>query len=71
MSEKKQDYNKAFYWYNKAAENGNAEAQFYLGYYYAKGLSVTKDMQKAHYWMQKAADQDDEAAKEWLEEYNK
>jgi TPR repeat protein len=33
----KVDYNKAAQWYEKAAEQGNADAQFYLGgMYYSR-----------------------------------
>ena len=37
----------AFTWYRKAADNGNAEAQYKLGLYYESGEVVSKDMDEA------------------------
>ncbi|CAB5379990.1 unnamed protein product [Rhizophagus irregularis] len=48
---------KAFYWYQKAAENGDKEAQFNLGVCYEEGIGIEKDEVKASYWYQKAAQQ--------------
>jgi hypothetical protein len=44
-------------WYRKAAEQGNASAQYNLGAMYAKGDGVTKDAAEAAKWFGKAADQ--------------
>ena len=41
----------------KAAENGDANAQFKLGDMYADGDGVSKDREKAFYWWEKAAEQ--------------
>ena len=51
------DYAKALEWYTKAAEQGDAEAQFKLGeiYYYSRG--VPQDYAKALEWYTKAAEQ--------------
>jgi TPR repeat protein len=67
-----QDYDKAIYWYTKAAEQGNSYAQVNLGVYYlhrikaqdAIGNSVLLDLllenlKKAAYWFTKAAEQGD------------
>ena len=43
--------------YQKAAEQGNAEAQFNLGLCYKRGEGVTKDYAKAVFWYHKAAEQ--------------
>ncbi len=43
--------------YRKAAEHGDAEAQFELGRCYAKGNGVSKDMSEATKWYRKAAEQ--------------
>jgi TPR repeat protein len=43
-------------WYQKAAEQGNAVAQFNIGYLYEYGLGVQKDQSKAMEWYKKAAD---------------
>ena len=42
-----QDYNKAFGWYLKSANNGNAEGQNKLGYCYIKGFGTDKNSRKA------------------------
>lgn len=51
------DYKKATYWFQKAAEQGNAGAQYQTGRMYEGGLGVAKNITKALYWYQKAADQ--------------
>ncbi|CAB5179834.1 unnamed protein product [Rhizophagus irregularis] len=48
---------KAFHLYQKAAENGDKEAQFNLGVCYEEGIGIEKDEVKASYWYQKAAQQ--------------
>jgi TPR repeat protein/predicted Ser/Thr protein kinase len=44
-------------WYGKAAERGNAIAQYELGHQYQLGLGVAKDPAKALEWFRKAAEQ--------------
>jgi hypothetical protein len=44
-------------WYHKAAEQGNADAQSYLGYLYDKGQGVPQDYAQAAAWYRKAAEQ--------------
>src|SRR5205823_5356940 len=51
------DEKQATYWYQKAAEQGNANAQFNLGVCYAKGTGISKDAKQAVYWYWKAAEQ--------------
>jgi TPR repeat protein len=51
------DYKQAVYWYQKAADQGDAKAQSNLGIAYAIGKGVLKDYKQAVYWYQKAADQ--------------
>jgi len=46
-------------WYLKAAEQGDADAQNNLGYYYDKGLGITQDYTHAIKWYRKAAEQGD------------
>ena len=54
----KQDKQKAFYWYTKAAEQGYLYAQYNLAnMYYEKGNGTKQDKQKAFYWYTKAAEQ--------------
>jgi TPR repeat protein len=44
-------------WYQKAADQGYAGAQYDLGFMYVNGKGVLKDDKQAVYWYQKAADQ--------------
>ena len=46
-------------WYRKAADQGNAAAQFNLGVSYHNGEGVEKDVAQAISWYSKAADQGD------------
>ena len=51
------DYAEAAEWFSKAAEQGNAKAQFELGVLYEKGQGVPQDCAKAAEWYGKAAAQ--------------
>ncbi len=51
------NYREAFKWYKKAADKGLDAAQWKLGYMYALGLGVEKDLEKSIYWRKKAAEQ--------------
>ena len=48
---------KAMPWYRKAAEKGNAKAQWCLGCGYFQGLGIEKDLKQAEYWFSKSAEQ--------------
>jgi TPR repeat protein len=61
-----QDKKKAFEWYKKAAEQGNAYAQTALGLMYAYGQRVTQDDRKAVEWYKKAAEQQNMQAQLYL-----
>lgn len=52
------DLEKAFYWFEKAA-NQNKEAQYNMGVFYYQGQVVQKDLKQAEYWWEKAAEQGD------------
>ncbi|MBR5640063.1 MAG: sel1 repeat family protein [Muribaculaceae bacterium] len=52
-----QDYVEAAKLFTKAANQGNAYAQFMLGDYYNEGKGVKKNYKKAAQWYKKAADQ--------------
>jgi TPR repeat protein len=54
----RKDYKAAFYWLQKAADRGNAEAQFDIGSMYRDGDGVKQDDAQALSWLQKAAAQD-------------
>lgn len=60
------DYEKALYWLQIAAEQDDVIAQYTLGKCYENGYGVTKDKKKAIYWYQKAAEQGYEEAIEEL-----
>ena len=62
------DYEEAVKWYRKAAEQGNAIAQYNLGQNYRLGRGVSVDLTQAKYWYEKAAEQGDEDAKERLKD---
>lgn len=51
------NYGEAYKWYSKAAEKGLDAAQWKLGYMYALGLGVEKNLEKSMYWRKKAAEQ--------------
>ena len=57
MYEDDLNYTEAAGWYEKAANGGHAEAQFWLGFYYAKGRGVEHDMKKAIQLYKKSAEQ--------------
>jgi TPR repeat protein len=62
------DYERAFYWFCNAAEQGHAEAQFALGALYAAGDGVKQNNDLAIAWYRKAADQGHAWAKRILSE---
>lgn len=51
----RQDYGKAFYWYQKSANQGDEFAQVSMGFAYSSGQGVRQDFTKALEWYQKAA----------------
>ena len=61
-----QDKEKAAGLYEEAALEGDAVAQYTLGYMYDKGDGIDKDRVKAMFWYEKAADQGHEAAQNRL-----
>src|SRR5580692_6875872 len=50
-----QDEKQAAYWYQKAAEAGDPEAQKEIGYFYQIGLGVPIDPVRAFHWYQLSA----------------
>ena len=62
QSSDKLDLNNNFVWYLKAAQQGDAGGQNYLGMMYENGLGVEKDYQQALNWHKKAASQDSPTA---------
>jgi len=55
----KQDHAEAAKWFRKAADQGDANGQFFLGMAYYSGDGVTQDYAEAVRWFRKAADQGD------------
>jgi TPR repeat protein len=53
------DHKEAYRWYRKAAKQGLAGAQLWLGIMYGKGQGVTRDYKEAYRWYRKAAKQGD------------
>lgn len=50
-----QDFKQAVYCFKKAAQEGDVEAMFWLGYCYNNGCGVQKDRNKAVLWYEQAA----------------
>jgi TPR repeat protein len=57
-----QDDAMAVYWYQQAAEQGHALAQYNLGGMYNSGRGVERDTVRSYMWMLLAADGGDETA---------
>src|SRR5439155_1324745 len=53
----KKDLEKAIYWCDKAAKNGNKEAQYNLGQYYELGIGINQNETKAFELYEKSANQ--------------
>jgi TPR repeat protein len=56
------NYTEAVKWWRKAAEKGNAKAQYNLGWCYANGQGVPQNYTEAVKWWRKAAEQGDASA---------
>ena len=65
------DYAHARSWYEKAATQGNSNAQNYLGLLYLNGVGVQKDDAQARSWFEKAAAQGDSMGRELLRKLKK
>ena len=51
-------------WFRKAAEQGNAQAQFYLGESYCRGKGIARDNTQGYVWLSVAAANGEEKAVE-------
>ena len=51
------DSTEAVKWFRKSAEQGNAGAQFKVGWSYFEGIGVQKDSAEAAKWFRKSAEQ--------------
>jgi TPR repeat protein len=54
-----QDYDEAMKWWRKAANQGSADAQHFLGMMYYNGEGVPQDYTQAANWIRRAAEQGD------------
>ena len=64
-----QNYTKAVEWFQAAANQGNARAQYSLGIMYENGEGVPQNTEEAIKWFKKAAEQGYENAQISLREY--
>jgi len=64
-----QNKKEAAKWIGKAAEQGDAEAQFLLGVMYSGGMGVPQDYREAEKWTRKAAGQGNSSAQNYLGEF--
>ena len=55
--------------FRQAAEQGDARAQYQIGYRYFIGYGSRQDRDKAYEWLVKAAEQDDQTALDFLEKH--
>ena len=60
------DYDTAFHTCTKAAEQGEAKAQYKLGFMYGNGQGTPQDYKQALYWYTKAAEQGNSDAQSQL-----
>ena len=57
LYDQRQDYERAFTFYTKAAEQGDPISQYNLGVMYKDGKGVNKDRAKAIFWLEKASNE--------------
>ena len=57
LYENRQAYADAFRWFQRAADQGMAEARFKVGFYYLAGQGLSRDPARAAEWFLKAAEQ--------------
>jgi TPR repeat protein len=60
------DYTETAFWYRKAAEQGDTDAQYMLGILYSNGQGVPQDYVQAVLWYRKAAEQGNAQAQRML-----
>ena len=51
---KGEEFEKAFYWSEKAANQGRAMSMYNLSVHYREGLGVSASKEKHHYWYERA-----------------
>lgn len=60
------DYQEAYRWLEKSAEQENRNAQYMLAYMYDLGLGVEQNYEEEYKWLEKSAEQENEAAQYML-----
>lgn len=65
------DYEKAVYWWRKAARNGHADSQYALAYCYNLGFGVEQDDYECERWLLSAARLGNEQARQALRDEGK
>ena len=63
-----QNYEEAFKWYKKSAEQGDKFSQYWLGNMYYYGEGVVANNEEAYKWYKKAAEQGLEIAQKRVED---
>jgi TPR repeat protein len=71
FKEVEQNYKEAFNWFKRAAQQGFAPAQYYLGMMHYNGEGVKQNYKEAMNWFKKAAEQGHPYAKTALTEITK
>jgi len=59
-----QSYEKAGYWYQKSADQGNTKAMHNLGIMFIEGIGTPKNEATGYFWISKAADLGDQGSQE-------
>lgn len=62
------NYEKAYYWFLKAAEQNDVDAQLNIGNMYESGIGVEVNKEKSIYWYKKAAENGSVEAQEKIKE---
>ena len=71
LDTERNDYTGAMKWYEKAASQGDEQAEFCVGALYFNGQGVERDVAKAREWWERAAAHGHEDAKEQLKDMSK
>ena len=66
-----QSYEKAIGWYERAAQQGDKEAQMLLGLCYEQGKGTDRSQAKAIFWIEKSCKNYNTRACEYLKKFNR
>ena len=62
------NYNEAFKWFLKSADQGDVISQKYLGLMYYEGNGISQDYEQAYTWFMKSAKQGNYLSQYWIAE---